>query len=247
MCRKCVKDYLDVRTYYHALEHSEMDGINCKELLTSQDRVEIVSVTYAFIVGNTGLWSKGYCSTCFTTPLNHSSQLTKTTNEFFALSDTVRDCFDEHPNASTSGSSDACTACQGDYWALNKFYRERIFQAQFPVLDGICFDILDMMNNTQRWWGRDYYGCGRKMTTSVPLWTAMISVLLTPVLFYVGMWWLQKPAVERAVVQPHITDLICAEDMTDHRGQGFTEAHNRVDAQDRVDGWNGHEHGWEDH
>ena len=39
MCRKCLLDFLDVRTYYKALEHSEMDGINCKELLTSHDKV----------------------------------------------------------------------------------------------------------------------------------------------------------------------------------------------------------------
>ena len=127
MCRKCVGHFLNVRTYYHALEHSETDGMNCKSILTSQDKVEIVKATYAYIVGENGLWSKGYCSSCYTKPLTHESKLTTTTNNFFALAEAVLDCFDEHPNASepldVRESSSACTACRADYVALNHFYR----------------------------------------------------------------------------------------------------------------------------
>merc|ERR1719234_1611974 len=35
MCRNCVHDFINVRTYYYALEHSQSEGINCKDLLTS--------------------------------------------------------------------------------------------------------------------------------------------------------------------------------------------------------------------
>ena len=64
-----------------------------------QDKVEIVKATFAFIGGENGLWSKGFCSSCFTRPLTHQSKLTIITNEFFALAEAVLDCFDEHPNA----------------------------------------------------------------------------------------------------------------------------------------------------
>ena len=37
---------------------------------------------------------------------------------------------------------------QGDYKALSNFYREKVF-SQFPLLSGICFDVLDAMNATQ--------------------------------------------------------------------------------------------------
>ena len=58
MCRKCVGHFLNVRTYYHALEHSETDGMNCKSILTSQDKVEIVKATYDYIAGKDGLWNR---------------------------------------------------------------------------------------------------------------------------------------------------------------------------------------------
>ena len=45
MCRKCVGHFLNVRTYYHALEHSETDGMNCKSILTSQD-TELQNVNF---------------------------------------------------------------------------------------------------------------------------------------------------------------------------------------------------------
>jgi len=246
MCRKCVTHFLNVRTYYHALEHSETDGMNCKSILTSQDKVEIVKATYAYIVGDHGLWSKGFCSSCFTKPLTHQSKLTEITNDFFALADSVLDCFDEHPNATSYAldifggeESLACTACRADYLALNHFYREKIFQAQFPQLDGICFDILDMMNSTQRRWGREHYGCVRKMHGNAPLLLAIIFILLTPVAFYGGAWYFGKAAGERAVTTSHMTDLLV--DITDPPGHGSSM---RL-GQDQMDGWNGHEHGWE--
>ena len=243
MCRKCVGHFLNVRTYYHALEHSETAGMNCKSILTSQDKVEIVKATYAYIVGDHGLWSKGFCSSCYTKPLTHESKLTTITNEFFALAEAVLDCFDEHPNASypleIEEQSGACTSCRADYLALNHFYKEKIFQAQFPQLDGICFDILDMMNSTQRRWGREHYGCVRKMHGNAPLILAIIFILLTPVAFYGGAWYFGKAAVERAVTTSHMTDLLV--DITADEAGG----HGMRVGQDQMDGWNGHEHGWQ--
>ena len=37
---------------------------------------------------------------------------------------------------------------QGEYEELSDFYREKVF-SQFPILSGICFDVLDAMNATQ--------------------------------------------------------------------------------------------------
>ena len=79
----------------------------------------------------------------------------------------VQACFSAHPNQSlTQNKSEACTECQvvemilvrvkkaniwsyqGEYEALSDFYREKVF-SQFPLLSGICFDVLDAMNATQ--------------------------------------------------------------------------------------------------
>merc|ERR1712192_364319 len=164
--------------------------------------------------GDHGLWSKGFCSSCYTKPLTHESKLTTITNEFFALAEAILDCFDEHPNASypleIEEQSGACTSCRADYLALNHFYRQKIFQAQFPQLDGICFDILDM-----------------------------IFILLTPAAFYGGAWYFGKAAVERAVTTSHMTDLLVDITSDEAGGHGIRVGH------DQMDGWNGHEHGWQ--
>ena len=59
MCRACKDLFLDVNKYYVALEHSEENGINCRNLLTGQDKVEIITETHAFIAGKEGLWARG--------------------------------------------------------------------------------------------------------------------------------------------------------------------------------------------
>ena len=61
-------------------------------------------------------------------------------------------------------------AAQADYSSLNSFYRESVFGAQFPNLtEGVCFDILDTMNSTQRRWGSEQFQCGQHFQGSAPL------------------------------------------------------------------------------
>jgi len=206
MCRKCVQDFIDVRKYYNALEHSESEGINCKDILTSHDKVEIIKVTYEYIVGKNGLWSKAYCSSCYTRPLNYESTLTEKAVKFFALARAVQDCFDAHPNKGLDqNKSEACFECQVDYAAFNAFYKEELFKAQFPYLDGICFDIVDTMNTTQRQWGSDHFDCGRKMKGNAPLIIAVCCVLLSPVAFYILARLSLSAARERTVAHSYMS------------------------------------------
>jgi len=221
MCRNCVHDFIDVRTYYYALEHAQSEGINCKDLLTSQDKVEIIKATYNYIVSDRGLWAKGFCSSCYTSPLNHTSKLTNNTLTFFALFRSVSDCFEAHPdnNRTATEKSEACTKCSIDYSNLLKFYKENFLRDQFPYLDGICFDILDAMNSTQHKWGTGHYHCGRQLTGNVPLILAVLVVLVTPVAFYVLVRWGPGThrAQERVITQRHIRNFIsrAQEDNTD--------------------------------
>jgi len=210
MCRNCVHDFINVRTYYYALEHSQSEGINCKDLLTSQDKVEIIKETFEYIVADTGLWAKGFCSSCYTSPLNHTSNLTDNTQAFFALYRTVSDCFEANPdnNSSESRKSQACTECAIDYNNLLTFYKEHFLRDQFPYLDGICFDILDAMNSTQHKWGTGHYHCGRQIRGNFPLIVALIIVLATPIAFYVFVRYgpVTRRVRERVITQRNITN-----------------------------------------
>jgi len=221
MCRNCVHDFINVRTYYYALEHSQSEGINCKDLLTSQDKVEIIKATFDYIVAGTGLWAKGFCSSCYTSPLNHTSKLTENTMAFFALYQTVSDCFEANPdnNSTAPKKSEACTQCAIDYNNLLAFYKTNFLRDQFPYLDGICFDILDAMNSTQHKWGTGHYHCGRQLRGNLPLIAAVLIVLTTPVAFYVLVRFGPGTvsAQERVITQRHISNIFtqAQEDNTD--------------------------------
>jgi len=210
MCRNCLDYYMTVIEIYDALQHRSAEGeVSCKDLLTSRDKVEIIKATFAYIAGNDGLWNRASCNSCYTKPVNHTSRLTETTVKFFALFASTQACFSAHPNQSlTQNKSEACTECQGDYKALSNFYREKVF-SQFPLLSGICFDVLDAMNATQREWGSGHFRCGRRMGSNFPLLAAIACILLSPVVFYLTARFSQEAAGERTVVQSnHITDLI---------------------------------------
>jgi len=212
MCRNCVHDFINVRTFYYALEHAQSEGINCKDLLTSQDKVEIIKATFNYIVAGDGLWAKGFCSSCYTSPLNHTSKLTENTLTFFALYRTVSDCFEANPNSNSTENkkSEACTQCAIDYYNLLDFYKQNFLREQFPYLDGICFDILDAMNSTQHKWGTGHFHCGRQLKGNVPLIAALLVVLMTPIAFYVltrfgpGT----RRAQERVLTQRHYSNFI---------------------------------------
>jgi len=191
MCRFCKEHFINVKNLYDALEHSEQEGINCKDLLTSQDKVEIIQETYDFIAGKGGLWEKGYCSYCYTSPLTETSNLTDDAVTFFALYGSVQDCFAAHPeNQSLSlgvTKSEACKECAIDYWKLKSFYRDQFLEDESPDATGVCFDILDAMNSTQHRWGNGFYHCGRTLQGNLPLISAVLLVLLTPISLYLGV------------------------------------------------------------
>jgi hypothetical protein len=202
-----LQDFVEVNSSFTALMESESEGIQCKDVLTSRDKVEIIKATFAYIAGPVGLWSRAACRSCFTSPLGPASHVTNITEKFFLLHGQVEECFAAHPNGSDLlNESEACTECQADYTDLSTFFRESVFSDRFPTLEGICFDILDTMNSTQRQWGSEHYHCGRPMHGSPPLITAIITVLLCPVAFYLLVWFSQRPPQVRTVLQPNITD-----------------------------------------
>lgn len=212
MCRNCVHDFINVKSYYSALEHSKSNGINCKDLLTSQDKVDIIKTTVDHILSDTGLWARGFCSYCYTSPLDHHSTLTENTKTFFALHAAVGDCFQSNPSnyKTESGKSLACTDCAGEYYNLLHFYKRTFIRGNegFSYVDHICYDVLDTMNTTQQMWGTGHYHCGRKMQVNLTLIAAVLMVLATPIAFYMLACGCQERAHERLVTQHHINEIL---------------------------------------
>lgn len=212
MCRNCKGDIIEMKIAYGALSNNTESGLLCKDILTSQDRVEIIQETYHYIADDsTGLWSKGHCTKCYTEPFDKDSMLSQETTGFFQRHSAVADCFEKHPFQETQGprnSSAACHECQVYYQELSEYFKN-ILGERAPFTDNICFDILDAMNMTQRTWG-EKYNCGRtaQHKDHIILIVAIIIVLLLPVVFYPVVRLTETSASERVISQRHITEFL---------------------------------------
>ncbi|XP_023334650.1 osteopetrosis-associated transmembrane protein 1 isoform X2 [Eurytemora carolleeae] len=217
MCRQCAPYVLDLTEIYQMLSNTseEESGVLCKDILTAQDRVEIIQETYEYIAAEPtrsnptqGLWFKGHCNSCYTMPLSHNSNHSKETKEFFDRHSIVQSCFAQYPYAegnSERNTSEACLECQYVYQNLSDYYKFNILDQDAPFTDSVCFDILDAINMTQRIWG-EKYNCGPKPRTHWTLLTLVCIVLCTPAFFYPVVRFTESSAEERVISQRHITD-----------------------------------------
>jgi hypothetical protein len=220
MCRECFPFYMNVTQSYEDMKTHSESGVSCIKILTSQDRLEIIEETYEYIAGKKstqgtvnndqkGLWHKGNCESCFSTPFDKNSVLSATTVDFFARHAIVNQCFQKFPYKENipRNSSKACQVCQHYYQNLSEFYLEFILEKEAPFIDDACIDIVDAMNMTQRQWG-EKYNCGRMVEHHVPLLVMVAVVLCMPIVFYSLVRLAETSAEERVISQRNITNFL---------------------------------------
>jgi len=221
MCRACVHSYINVTQAYEDLKITSESGVSCMEVLTNQDRLEILEETYEYIAGKKstkgisnsnlqGLWNKGNCGSCFSTPFDKNSVLSAITVDFFARHDIVNQCFKKFPYEENvpRNKSAACQVCQPFYQNLSEFYVEYIIDVEEEsYICEACIDIVDAMNMTQRQWGQKY-NCGRKVEHHTPLLVMVAIVLCTPLLFYPLVRLAETSAQEHVISQRNITNFL---------------------------------------
>lgn len=221
MCRACFPSFINVTQAYQDLKTSSESGLSCMQILTSQDRLEIIEETYEYIAGKKstkgisnsklqGLWNKGNCGSCFSTPFDKNSVLSATTVDFFARHAIVNQCFQKFPYKENipRNSSAACQVCQPLYQNLSEFYAEYIVaMEEASYICEACIDIVDAMNMTQRQWG-EKYNCGRKVEHHTPLLVMVAIVLCTPLIFYPLVRLAETSAREHVISQRNITNFL---------------------------------------
>jgi len=208
MCLNCKEDYLNVTEFFKKLSQTNQDGVICKNILTSVDRVEIIEATIKFIAcPTTGLWARASCNNCYNLPLNVSSTINHRAKQFFDIRQNVTQCFSKHPVNFTGMRSEACDECWPVYKSLSEFFKWNIQHRSDSSITGICFDVIDAMNITQRVWGKDYR-CIRNQQTNPILITAVSLILCTPIAFYVLVRICATGTRERVVAAPNIADLL---------------------------------------
>eukprot|EP00088_Acartia_fossae_P012661 TRINITY_DN16548_c0_g1_i1.p1 TRINITY_DN16548_c0_g1~~TRINITY_DN16548_c0_g1_i1.p1 ORF type:complete len:350 (-),score=43.27 TRINITY_DN16548_c0_g1_i1:122-1171(-) len=221
MCKDCFPYYINLTTSYKDLKTHKENKMSCMDILTSQDRLEIVQETYQYIAGKKppkgiiastgkqGLWSKGNCESCYSSPFRADSVLSAVTVDFFSRHTIVKDCFKKFPYQEDipRNSSQACQVCQPFYQNLSDFYEEYVLDDEAPFICDVCIDIVDAMNLTQRQWG-EKYNCGRKVEHHIPLLVMVSCVLCTPLFFYSLVRLAETSAEERVISQRNITNFL---------------------------------------
>jgi hypothetical protein len=182
--------------------------------------MDIIEETYRYIAGKKiengivssqqqGLWHKGNCESCYSTPFDKNSVLSATTVDFFARHVIVNNCFNKFPYRENipRNSSKACQVCLPYYQNLSDFYEEYVGEKDAPYICDACIDIVDAMKMTQRQWG-EKYNCGRKLVHHIPMLVMVSFVLCIPIVFYTLVRLAESSAEERVISQRNITNFL---------------------------------------
>ena len=67
LCLRCRDKYVSVGTAYNYMEDFSQDNYTCKEVLTKQDRLNVIGKMYESVIGTDSLWQLASCNSklCF--------------------------------------------------------------------------------------------------------------------------------------------------------------------------------------
>ena len=62
LCLRCRDMYVSVGTAYNYMEDFSQDNYTCKEVLTKQDRLNVIGKMYDSVIGSNSLWQLASCN-----------------------------------------------------------------------------------------------------------------------------------------------------------------------------------------
>jgi len=62
LCLRCRDKYVSVGTAYNYMEDFSQDNYTCKEVLTKQDRLNVIGKMYDSVIGSNSLWQLASCN-----------------------------------------------------------------------------------------------------------------------------------------------------------------------------------------
>jgi len=190
VCTNCIKQYTITQNLYEEFIGNATLS-TCKERYLHADRVQVVPTIEKNIKE---LWDNGNCKSCTcdvhvdvgTKEVNFS--VPANVNTFMSLYQNFTSCTDAHsmelPNGQWQASgvgdnSTVCVICRAQYVALNEHY----INMSGDKTEGLCMDIVDMMNHTRQNWSSRFH-CSHRRGDKTPIILITICVGLMPVFFY---------------------------------------------------------------
>ncbi|XP_071502746.1 osteopetrosis-associated transmembrane protein 1-like [Diadema antillarum] len=170
ICEKCVREFKNV--------HYAWDMINkddeCKEDILVSDTLQIVTQTHTFLQS---LWDVGLCENCYSTSSHFEAS--NSTMQFLRHYNETIDCFiafgGHVPGPEDNNTTSICTNCSEQYKALNHVYNS------IPE-NGLCMDIIDLMNRTRMQWKSS--GCTWRERNFTFVTALSVFICILPLFFY---------------------------------------------------------------
>ncbi|KAL5010452.1 hypothetical protein ScPMuIL_012757 [Solemya velum] len=184
VCEECVVHYETSVVIYNEIIQDEHSS-KCKDKLLKADRIQILNQVYQNIHD---VWNDARCSKCFSS-VNYKNASVRyekdnKTAEFVDQFEAMNICILNKSSTQSvhKGRNETiCNRCEKNYKMLNDLYRS--MSKESP--EGICMDVVDMMNYTRQMWGSTLK-CSKRPIDMVPIIVIAVIVLLMPVIFYIS-------------------------------------------------------------
>lgn len=176
LCLRCKDQYLSVGTAYEYMEDFAQDNYTCKEILTKQDRLNVIGKMYESVIGSESLWQLASCNNCYQNNDPTTDKKGDYSMEFEDKWNKAMDCFKKFINQPILDPSlspeiaidtligykdlkdkDLCSNCSEIYNSLRSFFWEKVVPSNPQgILSGVCYDIRDRFNLTGQIWKESF-------------------------------------------------------------------------------------------
>jgi len=176
LCLRCRDEYIAVGDAYVYMENETQDNYTCKEVLTKQDRLNVIGQMYNFANDSDSIWHLASCNNCYENNDPTTNKVAETTNEFESRWNIAKECFErfidiDHIDGLTPDINFAalvnqeirdpalCSNCSKVYEDLRSFLWEKVVPSSLDgTLRGVCYDIRDRFNLTGQIW-KETFNC----------------------------------------------------------------------------------------
>jgi len=193
LCTKCLSEYTKAsKTFEDLFNKPELE--DCRIMYVQANRIQVIPTIHDNIQK---MWKDSECKGCTT-----DVQVDEKTNEvsfevpdpvakFMLLYDNYTFCIEEHTTDMTSGkypqiasgnNQTVCELCKTQYDALRDHYAD-MSSSDEGKTDGLCMDIVDMMNYTRHNWSMEF-SCSHRSGDALPVVLTTTVILLSPLFFY---------------------------------------------------------------
>ncbi|OQV16860.1 putative Osteopetrosis-associated transmembrane protein 1 [Hypsibius exemplaris] len=194
LCEKCVESYLIAQAAFVAYAKTkDENNKSCDDIVYGSDLIEVVHRANRSIES---LWGDSHCAYCFDSYYIRYGTVVYSFAQSLIVFDqkhqNLTGCFTDHGVVINTGvaedmgnitnSSLVCKECYPYYKDLSDFF----LKTYTEDITKTCMDVVDVMNQTRRMWGR-YFQCEDRHPSMFLPWTVAIIIFASTVVFYIGM------------------------------------------------------------